>query len=106
MGHWPRPAETQPVNFVRADAPPLLLVHGTEDTVVRPRNSRILAARLTAAGAPTKAILMQGMSHNDLILKLARPFDRDARVVDAIYPFLARVLPPAQASSPVQPARP
>ncbi len=45
---------------------------------------------------------MQGMSHNDLILKLARPFDRDRRVVDAVFPFLARVLP---ASSPVQAAQ-
>ena len=113
MGHWPRPQETQPVNYVRADAPPLLLVHGTEDTVVRPRNARILANRLTEAGAPTKAVLMQGMSHNDLILKLANVFDRDARVSQAIFPFLKRVLPvpaasavavPAPASSPVQPA--
>ena len=115
MGHWPRPQDTQPVNFVRADAPPLLLVHGTEDTVVRPRNARILARRLTEAGAPTKAVLMQGMSHDDPILKLANVFDRDARVSQAVFPFLKRVLPaqaaqpaqvpaPAPASSPVQPA--
>ena len=108
MGHWPRWQDTQPVFFVRPDAPPLLLVHGTEDTVVRPRNARILANRLTEAGAPTKAVLMQGMSHNDLILKLAKVFDRDARVRQAVFPFLERVLPaeaPAAqaASSPVQP---
>ena len=102
MSHWPRWQDTQPVNFVRADAPPLLLVHGTEDTVVRPRNARILARRLTEAGAPTKAVLMQGMSHDDLILKLARPFNRDRRVADAVFPFLAKVLP---ASSPVQTVR-
>ena len=120
MGHWPRPQDTQPVNYVRADAPPLLLVHGTEDTVVRPRNARILAKRLTEAGAPTKAVLMQGMSHDDLILKLANVFDRDARVSQAVFPFLKRILPvqsaaassptpapsafPAPASSPVKPA--
>jgi acetyl esterase/lipase len=115
MGHWPRPQDTQPINFVRADAPPMLLIHGTEDTVVRPRNARILAQRLTEAGAPTKAVLMDGMSHNDVILKLANVFDRDARVSQAIFPFLKRVLPtrmeppaiaptPAPASSPVQPA--
>lgn len=103
MGHWPRPQETQPVNYVRPDAPPLLLVHGTEDTVVRPRNAVILAKRLTAVGAPTKPVLMKGMSHNDLVLKLARPFDRDRRVIDAVFPFLDRVLK-APPSSPVQPA--
>lgn len=113
MSHWPRPQDTQPVNFVRADAPPMLLIHGTEDTVVRPRNATILAKRLTDAGVPTKAVLMEGMSHNDLILKLAKVFDRDQRVTQAIFPFLQRVLPatssapapsPPPASSPVQPA--
>lgn len=90
MGHWPRPQDTQPVNFVRADAPPLLLIHGTADTVVRPRNAIILARRLTDVGAPTSAVLMNGMSHDDLVLKLARPFDRDARVKTAVLDFLAR----------------
>ena len=104
MGHWPRPAETQPVNFVRADAPPLLLVHGTADTVVRPRNSVILARRLSAAGVPTQPVLIDGMSHIGLVVTLAKPFDRDPRVAAAVFPFLARVLPPlpAPASSPVQ----
>ncbi len=102
MGHWPRPQETQPVNFVRADAPPMLLVHGTDDTVVRPRNARILAQRLTEVGAATTAVLMEGMSHDDLVLKLARPFDRDARVKAAVLNFLrANAGPP---SAPVQPA--
>ncbi len=103
MGHWPRPQDTQPVNFVRADAPPLLLIHGTKDTVVRPRNARILAKRLTEAGAPTTAVLMKGMSHDDLVLKLARPFDRDARVKTAVLDFLARNAP-ATPSAAVQAA--
>lgn len=108
MGHWPRPAETQPVNFVRADAPPLLLVHGTADTVVRPRNSIILARRLSQAGAPTEPVLIDDMSHIGLVVTLAKPFDHDHRVAAAVFPFLARVLAPAPAaaSSPVQPSRP
>jgi acetyl esterase/lipase len=102
MSHWPRPQDTQPVNFVRADAPPLLLVHGTKDTVVRPRNSVILARKLTEAGTPNHAVLIDGMGHNGLVITLAKPFDRDRRVTGAVFPFLARVLP---ASSPVQTAR-
>lgn len=102
MGHWPRPEDTQPVNFVRADAPPLLLVHGTRDTVVRPRNAVILARRMTAAGARTRAVLIDGMGHNGMVITLAKPFDRDRRVSNAVFPFLARVMP---ASSPVQTAR-
>ena len=105
MGHWPRPQDTQPVNFVRADAPPMLLVHGTEDTVVRPRNAVILARRLTEAGAQTRAVLIDGMGHNGMVITLAKPFDRDRRVADAVFPYLARVLPKNAASSPVQAAR-
>jgi acetyl esterase/lipase len=103
MGHWPRPQDTQPVNFVRADAPPLLLIHGTADTVVRPRNATILARRLTDAGAPTQAVLMDGMSHDDLVLKLAHPFDRDVRVKTPVLDFLARSFAAAP-SAAVKPA--
>ena len=35
LGQWPRPRETQPISFVRRDAPPMLLMHGTADTIVR-----------------------------------------------------------------------
>ena len=104
MGHWPRPQETQPINYARADAPPLLLLHGTEDTSVRPRNSTILARVLSERGAPTKATLIAGMGHNGPVITLARPFDRDRRVGDVVFGFLARVLPSDPASSPVQPA--
>lgn len=101
MGHWPKPEETQPVTYARAGAPPLLLVHGTEDDSVRPRNATILARTMTARGAPTKATLIDGMGHNGLVITLARPFDRDRRVGDAVFAFLAEVLP---TSSPVQAA--
>ena len=109
MGHWPRPQDTQPVNFVRADTPPMLLVHGAKDTVVRPRNAVILARKLTDAGVPTRAVLIDGMGHNGMVITLAHPFDRyDRRVADAVFPFLAKVLPPrplgSPASSPIQAA--
>jgi acetyl esterase/lipase len=65
MGRYPRPLETQPIRFVRADAPPLWLGHGTADTVVRVRNSRNLAAALKAAGAPVALREYSGSSHND-----------------------------------------
>ena len=109
MSHWPRPQDTQPVNFVRADAPPMLLVHGTKDTVVRPRNAVILARKLSEAGVPTRAVLIDGMGHNGMVITIAHPFDwYDRRVTDAVFPFLAKVLPKTHAtipaSSPVQAA--
>lgn len=85
------PRLTQPITFARGDAPPLLLVTGDADTRVKPRNSITLAHLLTKAGTPTEPVLLKDVTHEGIITKLARPFDRDARVLDAVLPFLARV---------------
>jgi acetyl esterase/lipase len=73
LGNWPRPEETQPISFASADAPPLWLATGTEDTTVRPRNSETLATRLRAAGAPVELKRYPGRGHADLVIGLARP---------------------------------
>ncbi len=74
LGAWPRPAETQPISFARADAPPLLLLHGTADTIVRPRNSQHLADKLQRLGAPVELRLYPGKSHIDLVKSLSPTF--------------------------------
>jgi len=91
FGKAANPEETQPVVFAHGDAPPLLLVHGTADTRVRPRNSVELARTMTRAGAPTHAVLLQDVTHEGVIMMMARPFSRDSRVLDAVLPFLAKV---------------
>lgn len=100
FGKAPDPEETQPVVHARAGGPPLLLVHGTADTRVRPRNSVELARTMTRAGAPTRAVLLDGVTHEGLIMLFARPFSRDPRAIDAVLPFLAKVTasPAVQAS--------
>ena len=74
LGTWPKPAETQPISFARADAPPMLLMHGTIDTVVKPRNSQALGARLRQLGAPVELNLYPGKSHIDTIKSLSPLF--------------------------------
>ncbi len=74
LGAWPRPLETQPISFARSDAPPMLLMHGTADTVVRPYNSERLAAKLKALGGPVELRLYPGRSHTDLIKSLSPTF--------------------------------
>jgi acetyl esterase/lipase len=59
--------QSQPVNFVRADAPPMLLVQGLEDTTVRPKNSRNLAAALEAQGVPVTLKLYPDVAHVDTV---------------------------------------
>jgi acetyl esterase/lipase len=62
--------ESQPINFVRGDAPPMLLVHGLEDDTVRPKNSCNLAAALRAAGVPVTLKLYPKISHSDTVAAL------------------------------------
>ena len=95
MGQWPRPQETQPIAFARADAPPLLLVTGTEDTTVRPRNARNLARRLTELGAPVKLKEYAGQGHEDVVMALSLPFRNKAPVLDDSVAFLNAKLAPA-----------
>jgi acetyl esterase/lipase len=62
--------ESQPINFVRPDAPPMLLVHGLKDETVRPKNSINLAAALRALGAPATLKLYPKLSHTDPVAAL------------------------------------
>ncbi len=89
LGQWPRPLETQPIHFARRDAPPMLLMHGTADTVVRPANSEHLAARLTALGAPVTLRLYPGKSHIDLVKSLSPTFRGSTPALADAVAFLA-----------------
>lgn len=74
FGHAQDPQATQPIEHVRADAPPVLLVHGGADTTVRIRNSRLLEEALEQAGAPVEALYFEQMTHGDPIYALAAPW--------------------------------
>jgi acetyl esterase/lipase len=62
--------QSQPINFVRADAPPMLLVHGLDDDTVRPKNSRNLASALGALGVGVTLKLYPKVSHADTVAAL------------------------------------
>ena len=103
MGRAPDPLATQPITFARANAPPLLLVNGTADTEVRPRNAVNLAARQQALGSTsTRLRLYQGLDHNDLIMALAKPFRYKAPLLEESLTFLRESMPPTPPAPPVQ----
>lgn len=52
-----------PIAYVAPGAPPFLILHGTEDPLVRLRQSAELAQRLQAAGVPTTLIEVEGTEH-------------------------------------------
>jgi acetyl esterase/lipase len=85
FGHEPDPKITQPINYVRKDAPPMLLLTGTEDTTVKPRNSRALSAAQSKLGTEAKLIEYPGIDHSEIIQSYARPFrDKSAALADMV----------------------
>ncbi len=68
----------------------MFLAHGTSDTIVMPRNSKALAARLQGLGAPVELKLYPGRDHVDLAKALSRPFRGTAPVLDDSADFLLR----------------
>ena len=81
----------------------MLLITGDADTTVKPRNSVALAAALSAAGFPTRPVVLNGVDHGGTVMMLAAPFKRDRRVLDPVLAFLAAQCQPKQASLAVQP---
>lgn len=92
FGRAPDPALTQPVNFARADAPPLWLGHGTADVVVHAEDTTILCERMKSAGGRCEAKLYPGLNHADLIATFSPLFRRKAPVLDDVTAFLKREL--------------
>jgi acetyl esterase/lipase len=90
FGPPPLYAQSQPINFVRADAPPMLLVHGLNDDTVRPKNSVNLAAALSALGAPVTLKLYPKLSHADTVAALTTLLRGRAPTLDDIRAFVGR----------------
>ncbi len=85
--------ESQPINFVRAGAPPMLLVHGLDDATVRPGNSRNFAAALRACGASATLKLYPKRAHAGTVAALAAPARRWSPTLADVRAFLRN--PPA-----------
>ena len=87
LGQWPDLTETQPITYVRADAPPLLLLTGDKDTVVKPRNSQALADKIAALGGQPRLKIYSGVDHADIIMAVARPFRTKAPILQDVSEF-------------------
>jgi acetyl esterase/lipase len=88
LGHWPDLTETQPITYARADAPSLLLLTGDIDTVVKPRNSQRLAARMLEIGGKQQLKIYPGVDHADIVMAIARPFRTKAPVIADVTEFI------------------
>lgn len=92
MGQWPRPLETQPIEYARGDAPPLLLVTSEGDTTVRPRNANNLGARLRELDASVEVINYGPIDHEEVVMALSKPFRSKGPVLADSTAFLRKHL--------------
>lgn len=83
-----RRTETQPITYVDGKRPPMLLVTGSDDTTVLPRNTRRMAARLRLFGADVREIVYPGVGHIGIILSVAAPFRSRTTLRDDIINFV------------------
>ncbi len=93
---------TQPITYVRPDAPALFLGTGDADTTVRPRNSRALAAAERAAGGRVTLVEWHGLEHEDVVKALSLPFRSTAPVLRDASAFIREVAGPDAAATPAQ----
>ena len=83
---------TQPINFASAGAPPFLILNGSADTTVYPRNAASLFKHLGDVGANARRIEYQDVSHVGILLDLAKPLRSNAPVLDDITKFFKDIL--------------
>jgi acetyl esterase/lipase len=63
--------ETQPIGYVDRKLCPMLLVHGSGDMVVHPRNVRRMAKKLREFGTEVETREFEGIGHIEVIVSLA-----------------------------------
>ena len=102
FGEAEQPHQTQPVNHVDSDAPPMLLIHGEKDDLVGLRNSRELARRIEEAGGSVVTRFYPDMNHNDPLISLAEPWRSRRDVADLIAQFAQSATSGRTVSVPVQ----
>lgn len=89
FGHTPQAQrQSQPVNFVDGNEPPMLLLQGLADRVVKPQNARSLASAMQRLGEPVELKLYPGIGHAAILLALSSPFRRKAPVLQDCLAFI------------------
>lgn len=79
---------SQPVHYVDGDEPPMLLMQGTTDKMVWPRNAQSLAAALQHEGEPVELKMYPDIGHTAILLALSRPFRSKAPALDDTVHFI------------------
>lgn len=93
------PHGARPIKLARAGAPPMLLLHGAKDRVVKSDASVNLANALTAAGSEAEAKLYPGIGHFEVFGAFLWGWRWRASVLKDAEDFIARQLAKAPSAS-------
>ncbi len=80
--------ETMPITFACSEKLPLLLIHGLDDRVVIPENSRELKRRTYECAGNVKYIELDDIGHFSILLGLSNSFLAEDSIQSAIEIFL------------------
>jgi acetyl esterase/lipase len=94
--------DSQPINFIDGDEPPMLLLQGTGDDVVPPNNAEAMAERAHAMAAVARLKLYPDIDHAAIILAFARERTSRAPVLADTLAFIAD--PGGVVATPIQPS--
>ena len=83
-----RVAATQPINYIDGKRAPMLLVAGTDDETVSPKNSSRMATKLQSFGSEADVKFYPGVGHIGLVLSLAPGFRGNTTLRDDVVTFV------------------
>jgi acetyl esterase/lipase len=89
--------DSQPINFIDGDEPPMLLLQGTDDDEVPPHNAEVVAERAQAMDGTAVLKLYSGVGHSSILLSFARGNASRIPVLRDTLDFIAH--PPARPAS-------
>jgi len=82
------PDSSQPLKHARGDAPPLLLLHGADDGIVRTKDSKLLQQRIAGLGGEARYVEYPGVGHIEIVIALSASLDHLAPVMSDVEAFL------------------
>lgn len=90
FGDAPNPEGTQPVNLITSDTPPMLLMSGTKDPIVRMQNTQHFAEKLRQQGIWVTEKYYEGFGHLEPVIALGRLWRWRMPILDDITEFFTR----------------
>lgn len=98
------PQTAMPVHYVRRDAPPLLLLHGSRDARVPVYSSQRMEREARAAGEDVELKIYPGVDHPGIMQAISVARRREAPVLDDTVAFARRVTGVGTAATSSTPA--